>query len=268
MSVKLKQFDPAAIGHNRICVFIGKRGTGKTTLLKDILYHARDIPRGVAMSATEESNEVFGEIMPKKYIFPEYRDDIVGTIVSQQRQMKKQCGSTKPVFLVLEDCLYDRELKKSKNIRSVFFNGRHWKMLLLLTMQYCMDIGPELRGNVDYVFVLKDNIIANRERLHRNFFGMIPRFDTFQHLMNQCTENYECLVLDNTSTSNKLEDCVYWYKARQHRPFSVGNAEYRNCKGYRAAAPSSTPPELMVDKEGHEEKGRNKKKKKKKKSKK
>ena len=33
--------------------------------------------------------------------------------------------------------------------------------------------------------------------------------------MNQCTENYECLVIDCKTQSNKLEDQVFWYKARE-----------------------------------------------------
>jgi hypothetical protein len=31
-----------------------------------------------------------------------------------------------------------------------------------------------------------------------------------------CTENYECLVIDNTRKSDKIEDCVYFYKATYH----------------------------------------------------
>jgi hypothetical protein len=40
--------------------------------------------------------------------------------------------------------------------------------------------------------------------------------------MDACTENYECLVLDNTSKSNKITDCVFWYKAPIRRGFRVG----------------------------------------------
>ena len=33
------------------------------------------------------------------------------------------------------------------------------------------------------------------------------------------TEDFECLVLDNTSRSNRIEDCVFWYKAKPNRKF-------------------------------------------------
>ena len=44
--------------------------------------------------------------------------------------------------------------------------------------------------------------------------------------MDQCTENYECIVIHNNAKSNKLEDQVFWYKASDHEEFRVGAAEY------------------------------------------
>ena len=54
MNLQLKKFNPKTIDDNRVCVFIGKRGTGKTTLVTDIMYHKRHIPVGMVMSGTEE----------------------------------------------------------------------------------------------------------------------------------------------------------------------------------------------------------------------
>jgi hypothetical protein len=44
--------------------------------------------------------------------------------------------------------------------------------------------------------------------------------------MDQCTENYECLVIHNNAKSNKLEDQVYWYKAEPHDDFKIGAPEF------------------------------------------
>ena len=38
-------------------------------------------------------------------------------------------------------------------------------------------------------------------------------FESFCQVMDQCTENYECLVINNNSKSNKLQDQIFWYKA-------------------------------------------------------
>ena len=93
-------------------------------------------------------------------------------------------------------------------------------------MQYCMGIPPNLRTNVDYVFILRENIVSNRKRLYEQYAGMFPNFEIFCQVMDQCTENYECLVIHNNAKSNKLEDQVFWYKAIEHKNFRVGAPEF------------------------------------------
>jgi len=44
--------------------------------------------------------------------------------------------------------------------------------------------------------------------------------------MDQCTENFECLVINNNSKSNKLHDQIFWYKAEPHGPFKLGSKEF------------------------------------------
>ena len=44
--------------------------------------------------------------------------------------------------------------------------------------------------------------------------------------MDQCTENYECLVVSNNVKSNKLEDQIFWYKASSHGSFKLGAKEF------------------------------------------
>jgi len=47
----------------------------------------------------------------------------------------------------------------------------------------------------------------------------------FCKVMDACTENYECLVLDNTVKSNRIQDCVFWYKATVRKNFKVGSPQ-------------------------------------------
>jgi hypothetical protein len=55
---------------------------------------------------------------------------------------------------------------------------------------------------------------------------MFPTFESFCQVMDQCTENYECLVINNNSKSNKLHDQVFWYKADNHGDFRLGSKEF------------------------------------------
>jgi hypothetical protein len=103
---------------------------------------------------------------------------------------------------------------------------RHWKVMLVITMQYPLGIPPTLRTNIDYVFILRENYIANRKRIYENYAGMFPTFEAFCQVMDQCTENYECLVINNNSKSNKLNDQVFYYKADNHNDFRLGSKEF------------------------------------------
>ena len=80
---------------------------------------------------------------------------------------------------ILDDCLYDDRWTKDKAIKTIFMNGRHYKILFLVTMQYPLGIPPSLRCNIDYVFILRENIMNNRKRIYDNYAGMFPTFDVF-----------------------------------------------------------------------------------------
>ena len=44
--------------------------------------------------------------------------------------------------------------------------------------------------------------------------------------MDQCTENYECLVINNNTKTNKLSEQIFWYKADSHKTFKLGSKEF------------------------------------------
>ena len=228
MNIQLRKFKPESMKDDKVCVLIGKRNTGKSTLVTDILYHKRHLPAGIVMSATEEGNHHYQQYVPDLFIYGDYDREAIERVLERQRQILLRNKPISPAFILLDDCMYDKKFMKDTCIRKCFMNGRHWKIFFMLTMQYCMDLTPDLRANVDYVFILRENIIQNREKLYKAFFGIFPTFDMFNQIMNACTENYECLVLDNTSKSNKIEDCVFWYKAKLHPQFRIGSPQLWN----------------------------------------
>ena len=232
MNIQIRKFDPKSIDPCRILVFIGRRNTGKTQLVSDILYHLRKIPMGVVMSGTEESNEHYKDYVPDSFIYGGYEPAVIEKVIKHQqgvlkklkKEQKEDCKDpTNSVFMLLDDCMFDNKWTRDINMRCIFMNGRHYKIFFMLTLQYCMDLPPSLRSQIDYVFVLRDNIVENKMKLYKHFFGIFPTFDSFNEVMTQCTENYECLVLNNRTTSNKIEDVVFWYKAKVGRKFRIGS---------------------------------------------
>ena len=242
MSLELKKFDMKSISfkpnENKgpVVVLLGKRDTGKSFLVRDLLYYHQDIPIGTVISGTEEGNGFYTKMVPKLFIHNEYNTAIIENVLKRQRtvlkQVKKEMETFKRssidprAFVILDDCLYDATWTRDKLMRLLFMNGRHWKIMLVITMQYPLGIPPNLRTNIDFVFILRENYIANRKRIYENYAGMFPTFESFCQVMDQCTENYECLVINNNSKSNKLQDQVFWYKAENHNDFKLGSKEF------------------------------------------
>ena len=242
MNLQLKKFNIKQItfrpNENKgpVIVLIGRRDTGKSFLVRDLLYYQQDIPIGTVISGTEAGNGFYGEHVPKLFIHDEYNSGIIENILKRQKMVLKQIrnentsygrSSIDPrAFVIMDDCLYDNSWSRDKVMRLLFMNGRHWKIMLIITMQYPLGVPPNLRTNIDYTFILREPYIANRKRIYENYAGMFPTFESFSQVMDQCTENYECLVVSNNSKSNKLEDQVFWYKASAHNNFKLGSREF------------------------------------------
>jgi len=235
VEVGIKKFDMKKIPQDAVVIFIGRRRTGKSTLVRDMLFHHQNMPIGTVISGTEESNSFYGKMIPPLFIHGDMSPVILDNYVKRQKQIMKkiqeEAGSgiiskrDPRSFLILDDCMYDDSWTHDKNIRYLFMNGRWLKVMFIITMQYPLGIQPALRTNVDYVFILREPYLNNRKRIFDNYASAFPSFEFFCQMMDQCTTDYGCIVIDNTSQSSKLEDAVFWYKAEIHPDFKIGAPE-------------------------------------------
>ena len=200
------------------------------------MWEKRRIPIGTIISGTESANSFYSSIVPSLFIHQEFDSGIISNVLRRQDAITKQIrkeqemrGSSsldRRAFIVMDDCMFDTKWLHDKYIRSLFMNGRHFGLLYILALQYVMGIPPVLRGQVDYVFILRENQVSARRKIYEQFAGIFPSFELFCQIMDQCTENYECLVIHNGSKTNKIEDCVFWYKATPHEDFKIGSKEH------------------------------------------
>ena len=78
MTLELKKFDMSYITFKKeenkgpVVVLIGRRDTGKSFLVRDLLYHHRNIPLGTVISGTEAGNGFYSQHVPKLFIHEEY----------------------------------------------------------------------------------------------------------------------------------------------------------------------------------------------------
>lgn len=200
-------------GGSKIIV-IGKPKTGKTTLICSLLYHKRNIiPTGIVVCGTEDSSGTYNRIFPSSFIYNKYDESIMEKFIIRQKTAKKYIENPWAVCL-LDDCTDNPGIFRKTIQQGFFKNGRHWKMLYIVSLQYCMDILPVIRSTVDGVFILREASVRIRKSLYENYASIIPDFLLFCELMDKLTDDYTAIFIKNLTNTNKWQECVFWYKAK------------------------------------------------------
>ena len=200
-------------GNGRFCLGDGTV-THNTTLITRLLYEKRNIfPSAFVMSGTEDSNGHYSRIMPSTFVHNKYDEEKIDQFITRQKIAKKHLPNPWSILL-LDDCTDDPRIFNKPQFQGLYKNGRHWKMLFVLSLQYCMDVKPVIRTNIDGVFLLRETNLRNRRSLYENYAGIIPTFDMFCSIMDEITNDYTALYIHNATTSNSLSDCLFYYKAK------------------------------------------------------
>lgn len=228
--MRVRRFSPHATKVNRVILITGKRGSGKTTLVKDLIYKMKNqFDVGVGIGGTVASVEMLEGFLPKSMVhFVSDLDkvDLIERIVEKAKVLAEH-GRRRRFLLIMDDFAYRKDLLRHPIFREIFMNGRNFNMTLILSAQYIMDLTSDLRSQIDYVFTFKETIPANRKRLFEYFYGMCNTLRDFEQLLAEFTKDYECLVMDNTSNSGEMEDQLFYYKAPCDTPdFTVGKSIY------------------------------------------
>ena len=138
-------------------VYFGKRRTGKSTSLMNVMFHTmQHIPFGIVMSNTAFAG-YFEQFVPKRFIFQGLRQDILDNLVSRQKRLIRQYGKDDErthAFIILDDVVADQKtIRYNADLQGFFVEGRHLNITVLITTQHVKGVGPMVRGNCDLVFL-------------------------------------------------------------------------------------------------------------------
>ena len=222
---------------NPAIVMVAKRGAGKSWVCRAILKHFNDIPCGLIIAPTDRMNCFYGDFFPESYIHYDYKSEIIEKLlyrqtimIDKENEYKKKGKRIDPrAFIVMDDCLSKKgSWVKDQPITELLYNGRHYKIMYILTMQFPLGISPELRGNFDYAFLLADDITSNIKRIHEHYAGVFPDFNSFKEVFTQVTSNFGSLVIVNRGPRASFQEKVFYYKAADTgNNIKMGSKQFR-----------------------------------------
>jgi hypothetical protein len=237
----MREFDVEAVRDNANVLIVGKRYSGKSFLARDLLWRHRDVPEGrvvlpppgrgfEGLPRNDHDARFYSDLVPPEHVHDaaEFRDVVQGAIARQRARalaarklMTDDAKMDLRAFLVLDNCCgIAPDGWRDLGLRTVFVNGRCHRLLSITTLEYPYRLPPDMRANIDHVFIMADSVPNNRKRIYEQFGGAFPSFEAFSQAMDEvstrCAEVGACLVLDNTTRSNRLEDHAFWYRASEH----------------------------------------------------
>lgn len=225
----LEKWDVSSMRDNKdgIIVIIGKRASGKSYLIANLLKYLTNVPYGTVVcgnDATDMYGTIFGSNEPNtRSIFDKYAPIILETAWRRQCSILEAHKKANPdtytqsqqdlrTFIALDDCICDINWTTDKLMRTIFMGSRSWKTTLILALQYPVKIPPLLRSNIKLLFIMNEQANQNRQNLWESYVTreLFPNFDLFCKAMDSYTHDYKCLVVDYRTTSiNRIS----WYKS-------------------------------------------------------
>ena len=204
-------------GGSKITV-IGKPCTGKTGVIMRLLYEKRGIfHSGMVLSETEDVSPSYSNHFPPLFVYNELNTDAVKHYIERQKLLKKHVGYAWGV-LVFDDCTQDRKILQTPLFQGIFKFGRHWSTMFIFALQYCLDLGPSLRGSIDWVFIMREDGANERKKIYENLASIIPTYELFTTIMNAVTGDYTALVIKKMSQTNDWRECIFWYRSSNTLP--------------------------------------------------
>lgn len=220
--LQFNEFEFDQLVENPAIVMIAKRGSGKSYVCKSLIKYFEKIPVGIIISRTDRVDPYFVYFFPDSFIFYAYKSEIINNLIERQEIImeknmeKNKLGKRidKRAIIVMDDCLASKgSWMRDQPIAELLFNGRHYYITYILTMQYPLGITPELRCNFDYVFLLAEDSFGNIKRMYEHYAGMFPSLYAFRQVFEKLTADYGCMVINNRGSRTSLFQKIFHYRA-------------------------------------------------------
>ena len=208
--MSIRKFNIQNLKNDSNIMIIGSKCSGKSTLIKDIIYNNKKTSVGSVISCGENVEHFYDKFINNTLIHTEYDPLILERLFECQIKAYHEKLVNYNKILVMDECFVASDkIQNDKKIQELFFNGRNYRILSILTTQFPMRLSPSLRVNIDCIFIFKNHDIKHKREIYQYYASIFKSFEEFETILDSL-DNYNCLVIDYSS---KLEDQIFYYKA-------------------------------------------------------
>lgn len=214
LNIKKLQIDALNKNHHNI-IILGKRATGKTTLIKHILEKSNNASYGYLFQIyCERWGDLTYEYDKQDNL---EKHVVIDDSISQyfpliQRVIEEKNNKTRN--LIFDDVIYKNNIFSNKTFLELLMNNKQLNINNIFALSYLHRVNI---NNIDYIFILRENNESNRKRIFDSFGKFFNSFEEFNNILDYYwnLNKYNCLVIKCNSDSDKVEDCVFWYNSME-----------------------------------------------------
>lgn len=173
---------------------VGKRATGKTTLINHLL-KSRNV------SKVEQSMQ--------------HPLNLQALLKARKEQCEAQkLANVQEQWLVFDNTVVTLVDMTQNALNNALAFGKTLRMGTVISLGYMYALPPQVTHTTDYVFMFRDDNAANVRRVYETYLQHITTFDYFYEAFSVATKDpYTCLVIDLTKAAfGKAEDVLYSFK--------------------------------------------------------
>ena len=242
VSSSIKEFDPSIMKEwpNFTCIIFGRRGTGKSILLRDFLYKTKDVyGQAHIFSQTAHLQKDLFDYVPKLNIHKGFDIDTMQRLYNEQERACMEAEETVegkasvPILLfIFDDVISDANVRHCALYDSIYTMGRHIRIAMITLSQELMGrsgISKVGRVNSDLIMTFFPSSRYDREGVVNQYLSTSNDRKIGMELVNDVTlQDFTAIVMFVKKSTADYTKYVYTYRVPEETvnnppKFMIGN---------------------------------------------
>lgn len=229
----LPKWDPGMYPPDGTTVLFGRRRSGKSWLVRELIYRYNHLFRQVVVLTNTADNDFWGQYVPFRFIH-QYDSFVIARVIAHQKAIMahNKLHADEPdklinpyMALILDD-IVSKDKHHDEWLNTVFYEGRHSNISIFITTQHPRALPPGVRSNADVAVIFPMWSESDQDTIWKQYCTFFQDRRDFKLMLLQYTQNQSCVVCFLGDPSINQKQCLYWYKAEEPPQFYTSAAEY------------------------------------------